>query len=360
MEARVVPQARFWLLAAAALALFLWFLGDIILPFVLGAGLAYFLNPVVEAVVRRGLPRWAAVVLIAVLALGTITLAALLIMPTLIGQGAALIAAAPGYFDALTAFVAERFPDLSLTNETLGNMLDQAGAWAQAQSGEILNRLLTSARSLVNVVLLLVIAPVVAVYLLLDWPRMIAAIDRLLPRPHAPRIRLIMADIDRTVAAFVRGMGSVCLAMAAFYGIGLMAVGLQFGLVVGATAGLLTFIPYVGALVGGVLAIGLGLFQFWGDWLSLGLVIGVFAFGQALEGNVISPRILGQAVGLHPVWLIFALAVFGALFGLVGMLIAVPVAAAMAVLVRHATHAYMQSDLYLGPPPPPPPGPDQP
>jgi predicted PurR-regulated permease PerM len=201
---------------------------------------------------------------------------------------------------------------------------------------------------LLGVVLLLVVVPVVTVYLLLDWPRLIATIDGLLPRAQAPTIRDLTRQIDRAVAAYIRGMGSVCLIMAVFYAAGLAMVGLQFGLVVGAIAGLLTFIPYVGSAVGGALAIGLGLYQFWGDWLSVGLVAGIFVAGQVLEGNVITPRIVGQAVGLHPVWLLFALSVMGALFGLVGMLIAVPLAAAAGVLVRYALERYRDSDLYRG------------
>ncbi len=127
-----------------------------------------------------------------------------------------------------------------------------------------------------------------------------------------------------------------------------MVVGLQFGLVVGFIAGLVTFIPYLGALIGGALAIGLALFQFWGDWVSIGLVGGIFAIGQVIEGNVLTPKLVGNSVGLHPVWLLLALSIFGALFGFVGMLVAVPVAAALGVLARFVTGQYMTSRLYLG------------
>jgi predicted PurR-regulated permease PerM len=343
----VAGQARIWAMVALALALVLWLLGDIVLPFVIGAGMAYFLNPLVEALVRRGLSRGPAVGLIALMALGAVVLAVLAVVPALIGQGRALVEAAPAVFAAAAAALTERFPDLMLDEAGLRAMLAQAGDWARAQGGEVLNRLLASARSVLSVVLLLVVVPVVTVYLLLDWPRMLAAIDRLLPRRHAPTIRHLGAQIDRSVAAYIRGMGTVCLAMACYYGIGLMAVGLQFGLVVGALAGLLTFIPYVGAVVGGVLVIALALYQFWGEWLSFGLVIAVFAAGQMVESNVVTPRVLGQAIGVHPVWLLFAISVFGALFGLVGMLVAVPLAAAAAVLVRHAVTVYEASPLYL-------------
>jgi predicted PurR-regulated permease PerM len=146
----------------------------------------------------------------------------------------------------------------------------------------------------------------------------------------------------------VRGQGTVCLILGTFYAVALMIVGLQFGLVVGLVAGLLTFIPYVGALVGGVLAIGLALFQFWGDWWMIVAVAAIFQVGQLVEGNILTPKLVGSSVGLHPVWLIFALSAFGALFGFVGLLVAVPVAAAIGVLVRYFVEQYQQGLLYRG------------
>jgi len=346
VQARVASHARVWGLAGLVLAGVLWFLGDIVLPFVIGAGLAYFLNPLVEALVARGLGRGPAVALIAVLGLLAAVLALLALVPALVAQARALFEAAPAVFATLSAALTARFPDLLSDGETLRGLLAQAGDWARAQGAELAGRLMGSARSLLGVVLLLVVVPVVAVYLLLDWPRMLAGIDRLLPRAQAPTIRTLAAEIDRSVAAYIRGMGTVCLGMGAYYGLGFALVGLPFGLFVGALIGLLTFIPYVGALVGGVLAIGLGMYQFWGSWGALSAVVLVFAAGQLVESNVITPRVLGRAIGVHPVWLLFAIAVFGALFGLVGMLIAVPLAAASAVLVRHATGVYLASEIY--------------
>ena len=184
--------------------------------------------------------------------------------------------------------------------------------------------------------------------MLLDWDRMIARIDELLPREHAPTIRRLASEIDDTMAAFIRGMGLVCLILGTYYAVALMIVGLNFGLVVGFIAGLVTFIPYLGALIGGVLAIGLALFQFWGDWLSIGIVAGIFVVGQIVEGNFLTPKLVGDSVGLHPVWLLLALAVFGTLFGFVGMLVAVPVAAALGVITRFAVNQYLDSRLYRG------------
>jgi predicted PurR-regulated permease PerM len=222
------------------------------------------------------------------------------------------------------------------------------GQTVQDKGGQLLQTALTSAASLLNVAVLLVIVPVVAFYLLYDWDNMIAKVDELLPRDHAPVIRRLAGQVDQTLASFVRGMGTVCLVLGTYYAVALMLVGLQFGLVVGFIAGLITFIPYVGALVGGALAIGLALFQFWGDWLAIGMVAGIFGIGQVLEGNVLTPKLVGSSVGLHPVWLIFALSVFGALFGFVGMLVAVPVAASIGVLVRYAAEQYKASRLYKG------------
>jgi predicted PurR-regulated permease PerM len=184
--------------------------------------------------------------------------------------------------------------------------------------------------------------------LLLDWDRMVAQIDSLLPRDHAPVIRSLARDIDKTLASFIRGMGTVCLILGTYYAIALMLVGLQFGLVVGFIAGLVTFIPYLGAMLGGVLAIGLALFQFWGDWVSIGLVAAIFVLGQVLEGNFLTPKLVGNSVGLHPVWLILALSMFGSMFGFVGMLAAVPIAAALGVVARFATNQYRDSVLYKG------------
>ena len=177
---------------------------------------------------------------------------------------------------------------------------------------------------------------------------LVAKVDGLLPRDHAPVIRDLARQIDRTMAGFVRGQGTVCLILGIYYAVALMLVGLNFGLIVGFIAGALTFIPYVGALVGGILALGLALFQFWGDWLWIALIWLIFQSGQFVEGNILTPRMVGSSVGLHPVWLIFALSAFGAMFGFVGLLVAVPVAAMIGVLIRFGLAQYKDSRLYTG------------
>ncbi|MDG1128954.1 AI-2E family transporter [Seohaeicola saemankumensis] len=348
MALPVKDQIRYWGIATAAFLVILWFLGDVILPFVLGGAIAYFLDPVADRLERLGASRAVATTVITLSAVLIFVLMALLVVPLLVQQAVSLFETAPRLFQDLQAFLTVKFPSIVDQESVLRQSLISIGETIRERGGELLNTVLTSVNSLVSIVLLFVIVPVVAFYLLYDWDNMVARIDDLLPRDHAPTIRALAVEIDRTLASFIRGMGTVSLILGTYYAVALMLVGLQFGLIVGALAGLVTFIPYVGALVGGALAIGLALFQFWGDWVSIGLVAGIFVLGQVVEGNVLTPRLVGSSVGLHPVWLIFALSVFGSIFGFVGMLVAVPVAAVIGVVARFGIGGYKSSLLYRG------------
>lgn len=348
MALPVRDQIKWWGLAAAVFLALLWLLGGVILPFVVGGAIAYFLDPVADRLERAGLGRTAATVVISLAALLVAVLLVLAVIPTLLNQLYALIEAAPTIFQKLQAFLTDRFPSLLDETSTIRQSLLKLGQTIQSKGGELANAVIGSALSVISWVVFLVVVPVVAFYLLLDWDRMVARIDALLPLDHAPVIRQLAREIDAVLAAFVRGQMSVCLVLGTFYAVALMLAGLQFGVIVGAIAGAITFIPYVGSLVGGSLAIGLALFQFWGDWVSIGIIAGIFALGQFLEGNIITPKLVGNSVGLHPVWLLFALSAFGTLFGFVGMLVAVPVAAAIGVLARFAIGQYGKSRLYTG------------
>jgi len=348
MALPIRDQIKYWGMAAAVFLVILWFMGDVLLPFVLGSAIAYFLDPVADRLENLGLSRAMSTAVITVLAILTFVIMALLVFPTLISQAVNLFEIAPDLTKRFTAALTERFPSILDNGSTLRNSLNSLGTAVQERGGELLNTALSSAAGIINVIMLFVIVPVVAVYMLLDWDRMIAHIDGMLPRDHAHVIRNLATDIDKTLASFIRGMGTVCLILGTYYAIALMLVGLQFGLVVGFVAGLVTFIPYLGALIGGALALGLALFQFWGDWVSIGLVGGIFVIGQVIEGNILTPKLVGDSVGLHPVWLILALAVFGTLFGFVGMLVAVPMAAALGVIARFGVEQYQQSLLYRG------------
>lgn len=344
----VKQQAKYWGIGLAVFAAVLWMLGDVLLPFVLGGAIAYFVDPLADRLERLGLSRVAATAVITLASVLLFVIMALLVIPTLISQAQDLFRIMPELFRDLRAAIEEHFPALFDQNSTAHQTLAAIGDRLKERGGALIQTAFASAISVVNILFLMVIVPVVSVYLLLDWDRMVARIDELLPRDHAPVIRQLASEIDATLSSFVRGMGTVCIILGTYYAVALMAVGLDFGLVVGFVAGLVTFIPYLGALIGGALAIGLALFQFWGDWMSIGLVAGIFAIGQMVEGNVLTPRLVGQSVGLHPVWLLLALSVFGALFGFVGMLVAVPLAAALGVLARFAVSQYLKSRLYLG------------
>ena len=341
-------QALYWGIATIIFLLLMYALGNVIMPFILGGAVAYILDPVADRLERLGLSRSLSVAIIALVALFVFVLLVLLVIPTLITQASQLIETAPQLFDTLQNWLTTRFPEILVEGSTIRTQLDSIGIMIQSRGGEVLNTVLSSALGLVNMVVLLVVVPVVAIYLLLDWDKMTARIDALLPRDHVDTIRHLACKIDRTLASFIRGQGLVCLILGTFYAVALALVGLNFGLIVGAIAGALTFIPYVGAIVGGSLALGLALFQFWGEWPWLIAVYAIFQSGQFVEGNILTPKLVGSSVGLHPVWLLFALSVFGSLFGFVGLLVAVPVAAVIGVLARFALDRYCASPLYRG------------
>lgn len=348
MALPVQEQAKYWGITAVVFCLTLWLLGDVLLPFIVGGALAYMMDPLADRLERLKFSRTASTAIISLIAVLGLVPVAIFVFREVALQMGELMEVAPDYFSSLQSYLADRFPALLEEGSPLRRALGSVGNTVQEQGTELVKTVFSSAIGVINAVVFLVVVPVVAFYLLLDWDNMIARIDALLPRDHQPVIRKLASEIDETLASFVRGQLTVCAILGTFYAVALMIVGLQFGLVVGVVAGLITFIPYVGALVGGALAIGLALFQFWGEpqWI---VVVGViFAIGQFLEGNILTPKLVGDSVGLHPVWLLFALSAFGTIFGFVGMLVAVPVAAIFGVLTRFGVDQYQDSRLYLG------------
>lgn len=346
-------QAIFWLVAAAVLIGFLYLFSAILLPFFAGMILAYFLDPVADWLERRGLSRMAATVLILIMFLIALVIGLMLIIPVLASQLADFIGRLPDYMSRLQALVtgvdaewlSQRLGvDPASLRDGLNSLLTQAGGFISG----LFSSILSSGKTLIDIAGLFVITPVVAFYMLLDWDKMVARVDSWVPRDHLGTVRQIALDIDRAVAGFVRGQGTVCIILGVFYAIGLTAVGLNFGLLIGLFAGLVSFIPYVGSLLGLVLSIGVALVQFWPEWHWVAAVAAIFFAGQFVEGNILQPNLVGKSVGLHPVWLMFALFAFGALFGFVGLLVAVPAAAAVGVLVRFGLSRYLASPLYRG------------
>lgn len=341
-------QAWWWGIAGLALALALWGLGAAIMPFILGMAIAYMLDPVADRLERMGLSRTLAVVTITLFTVLALIAALGWLVPLLVGQAAQLIETAPAMLDQLQSVVQRNFPDLMPNDGLLETGLAQARETIGNSLGGIMGTVMGSIRGVISVAMVLVIAPVVAFYMLLDWDRMVARVDALLPREHAPVLRRIFADIDDSVSGFLRGEALVILILGVFYSVGLALIGLPFGIVIGVSAAALSFIPYVGTLVGGVLSIGVAMFTFWDEPTRIGAVVAIFVAGQMAESNYLQPKIVGGHVGLHPVWLMLALSVFGTLFGFVGLLVAVPVGAALGVVVRFAVERYKTSALFTG------------
>ncbi len=342
-----------WLIAAGVFLAAVYLLRGVLLPFVAGAAVAYFLDPAADWLERRGLGRTTATVVITVLFVVALAGAVLLLIPAIQSEIARFLDNLPGYAQALEDRVR---PLLEQARAVLpADQIDRLREGAASMIGDaasialsVVKQVLTSSLAILNLLALVVLTPVVAFYLLRDWDDIVAKVDGWLPRAHADTLRAMARDIDSTLAGFVRGQATVCLALGVFYAVGLSAVGLDLGIVVGLASGLLSFIPYVGSIVGFVASMGLALAQF-SDLTPILIVAGIYLAGQALEGNVLSPWLVGGQIGLHPVWVIFALLAAGSLFGFVGVLLAVPVAAVIGVVVRYSMTRYLESPLYRGP-----------
>ena len=347
-------QVIFWLAALAVLVLMLWLLSDIRLPFVAGAAIAYLLTPVTDRLERLGVNRLAAALSIITLVVMAIVIAILLVAPILGGQLSSFIDNIPGYVARLQSLLSDpsrpwlqKILGASFSaDKSIGDLVTQGAGWLTA----FLKSLWSGGRALVSLFSLVVVTPVVAFYLIFDWHRMIRTADSWIPVNQRETVRQLAREIDAAIAGFVRGQTAVCLVLGSFYAAALTLTGLNFGLLIGLLSGVITFIPYVGSMTGLILALGVAVAQFWPDYSSILMVLGVFLVGQFLEGNLLAPKLVGESVGLHPVWLIFALLAFGYLFGFVGLLVAVPLAATIGVLVRFALRRYRESSLYTGEP----------
>jgi predicted PurR-regulated permease PerM len=364
-EFRFAWHFGFWALILAATILLIWLLSGILLPFAAGIALGYLLDPVADRLQRVGFSRLGAALLMLVVFALVFALVMVLLVPILTHQLTALIGALPGYVAKLPqlasdlssrateGYGAQILDWLGLSGgfssadvqKTVGDLVGQALQWLAAFA----RSLLSGGTALLGILSLLVVMPVVAFYMLLDWDRMIATLDTLIPPRNRTDVHAIARDIDRALAGFVRGQSLVCLFLGLWYGIGLSLIHLNFGLLIGLSAGVLSFIPYVGSLTALILSAIVAIVQGWPEWKLLILTLAIVLTGQFLEGNILSPKLVGSSVGLHPVWVIFALLAFGALFGFTGLIMAVPVAAAAGVVLRYLVRRYKESELYLAP-----------
>jgi len=230
------------------------------------------------------------------------------------------------------------------TGKTASDLVGQVATWLLSFSYS----LWTGGKALVSFASVLIVMPVVTFYLIRDWHAMINRVDSWIPVRQRETVRQLGREIDAAIGGFLRGQFGVCLVLGCYYAIGLMLVGLDFALLIGLIAGVITFVPYIGSMTGLMIAVSVAIAQFWPDWKRITLGVAIFLVGQFIEGNIVSPKFVGERVGLHPVWLIFAMFAFGYLFGFVGLLIAVPLGAAIAVLLRFGLRQYFASPLYAG------------
>jgi len=351
---RSVVERRilFWLAVLVLVVLALWLLSEILLPFVAGLAIAYLLTPLTDRLEHLGINRSvAALLMIAVVVLALVYII-LLIAPIIGSQLSSFIDSVPGYVTTLQALLGDpsrpwlqKLLGASFsTDKSIGDLVTQGVGWLTT----FLRSLWSGGRALVSLFSLVVVTPVVAFYLIYDWHRMIRSVDSWIPIQYRDTVRELAREVDVAIAGFVRGQTGVCLILGSFYAVALTLTGLNFGLLIGLISGLITFIPYVGSMTGLVLALGVAVAQFWPAYGSIAVVLGIFLVGQFVEGNVLAPKLVGESVGIHPVWLIFALLAFGYLFGFVGLLVAVPLAATIGVLTRFALRRYLQSSLYTG------------
>ena len=340
----------YWAIALGLILTLLHSVSAILLPFVVGFAIAYVLDPVADQFERLKCSRGLATTIALTLFFLAILLVFLLLVPVLQGQVSDFIRRLPNLVTAarqnaeqLLQFAQERLSpeDMAKLREAASGKLSSVLAWGATA----LQSILTSGIAIANLLSLIFITPIVAFFLLRDWDRMVARIDSWLPRNYADVLREQARQVDLTLAGFLRGQLTVCVVMGVYYAIALTVVGLDFGLVIGLLIGIFVFVPYVGAAAGGALAIGLAAAQFQ-HWWQVAVVAGIFGFGQLVESNVLGPKLVGERVNLHPVWLMFALLAFGKLFGFVGVLIAVPLAAVIGVAVRFSIQQYLQSSLY--------------
>ena len=340
----------FWLTLFGIFCLLVYTLRSVLLPFVVGIIIGYLLDPLATRFEKLKLSRTTATCLVLFL-VAIILIPALIALAGMIDEQLALfINAVPKYMSSLSqkiepliANLQDSFPALS--REKIREYLQGNISNGLKLLGSVLRKLITSSYALFNIISLLLITPVVAFYMLRDWNDFIKKVDSLLPKSYKKEIRNQAKAIDKIISSFIRGQLSVCVLLGSFYAIGLTLVGLDLGMLVGFIAGIISFIPYVGSIVGFITAMAIAFAQF-DYWVPIAQVVGVFAIGQFLEGNFLTPKLVGDSIGLHPVWVMFALLAGGVLLGFLGLMIAVPLAAVIGVLVRFAISKYKQSSLY--------------
>lgn len=340
-----IPRWLWWMIGLLILGYFIAAISGILLPFLVGLAIAYLLDPLADKFQTWRLPRWLATALSLGLFFGALVGVGFAIAPVVQAQVSGFAKAFPEYVAQLRPFIM--------------NLIDQAGGKMRAEqlvessssqlvqwAGHQVGVLLANGVAFFNLLSLVLISPVVAFYLLRDWDELIARIDSWLPRDHEATIKSLLSQADLALSGFVRGQSLVCLVMGILYAVGWSLLGLDYALVLGVLAGILAFVPFAGPLFGATLAVVVGIGQYGADYVQLSLIIGVFGLVQLIEGSILTPNLIGDRVGLHPAWVLFAIFAGGELLGFVGVLLAVPMAAVLAVVARWALQHYLDSSLF--------------
>lgn len=349
------PQTPRWIIVTVGIiagGVLLYLLRGALMPFALGMAIAYLLDPVADRLEKLGLSRGIATLVILLCFFALLALVILTLVPLLIPQLIRLVEELPSYFQRMSDMAS---PLISLvTNRLDGQQIDglqeAAAGYADIVAGWALNllqRLWAGGLAIIDIVSLFVITPMVAFYLLRDFDKIVAKLGGLVPRPYAPMINSLASESDHVLGRFVRGQALVALLLGIFYATALSIAGLRFGFAIGVVAGIVNIIPFVGSIVGFVVAVSVAVVQF-DNWIMWLVIASIFVFGQVIEGNFITPRLIGDAVGLHPVWIIFALLAGGHLFGITGVMLAVPAAAILGVVVRRSIIHYRETHFFQG------------
>lgn len=342
----ILKENVFWVLICMTLGAFLlWNISDILAPFILGGILAYLLDPMADKMESFGVPRLLTALTVSLFALFVLLTAAILVIPIIFDQINQIIGFIPYITNEIYLVMQKGFKVLNLgevEDIDLVNLSKNLNEVSPIFAKSIFN----SSFAILDFIFLLMVTPIVAIYLLVDWDKIIKEVEKVIPRRLEPTISQIVIEMHKTVASFLRGQFSVCIILAIFYAVSLTALGLEYGLLVGLFSGLISFIPLIGAILGGLVALVVSLAQFWQTPEWVGVVLIIFLFGQVLEGNLLTPRLVGKSVKLHPLWIIFSVTCFGSLMGWVGVILAVPSAACIAVLVRFSLKIYFETDFY--------------
>lgn len=335
-------------LIASLFFLLVYAVRSVLMPFICSMVIAYFLNPLVNRFHHKyRISRLRSTSLILGLFLSALISSGLLIFPVIYSQTIDFFDSVPDY---LKIFTNDFYPKILATAAKLGfdiethltnsSLKDQMTAKALNFSKDVLTNFIGSSSAVINILSLIFIMPILLFYFLKDWDVMVSKINEYLPRSASSQVRRVISDIDKTMSGYIRGQFNVCLMLGVFYAALLSCTGLNFGFLIGFMTGMLVFIPYVGMLIGVTTAIVVALFQWGLDLKNIGLLSVVFLIGQILESNFLTPKLVGDRIGLHPLWLIFGLFFFGITLGFVGILFAVPLTAIVGVILKHLAAEY--------------------